>query len=77
MKCCIITLFVRTLLGLLHTLPAIYFLFLGTVRSLYNAIFGVHMNGPYISGLYYKGTILQRNYRKMTILWSFSYVIPM
>ena len=26
-----------------------------------------------ISELCYKGTILQRNYRKMTILWSFSY----
>ena len=26
-----------------------------------------------ISELCYKGTILQRNYRKMTIKWSFSY----
>ena len=26
-----------------------------------------------LSELCYKGTILQRNYRKMTILWSFSY----
>ena len=26
-----------------------------------------------ISELCYKATILQRNYRKMTILWSFSY----
>ena len=26
-----------------------------------------------ISELCYKGTILQRNYRKMTIPWSFSY----
>ena len=26
-----------------------------------------------ISGPCYKGTILQRNYRKMTIKWSFSY----
>ena len=26
-----------------------------------------------ISELCYKGTILQKNYRKMTILWSFSY----
>ena len=27
---------------------------------------------PFISELCYKGTILQRNYRKMTIKWSFS-----
>ena len=26
-----------------------------------------------ISELYYKGTVLQRNSRKMTIAWSFSY----
>ena len=26
-----------------------------------------------ISGQYYKGTILQRNYRKMIILWQFSF----
>ena len=39
-----------------------------TIQSLYNAIFGVHRNG-----LCYKGTILQRNCRKMTIKWSFSY----
>ena len=26
-----------------------------------------------INEMYYKDTILQRNYRKMTILWSFSY----
>ena len=26
-----------------------------------------------ISELFYKGTILQKNYRKMTIKWSFSY----
>ena len=39
-----------------------------TLQSLYNAVFWVHKNG-----LYYKGSILQRNYRKMTILWSFPY----
>ena len=58
-----------------------------TVQPLYNAMFGVHRKGPHvISELCYKGTILQRNYRKMTIktilqrnyqkmtiLWSFSY----
>ena len=26
-----------------------------------------------LSQVFYKGTILQKNYRKMTILWSFSY----
>ena len=29
--------------------------------------------GQVINEVRYKGTILQRNYRKMTILWSFSY----
>ena len=28
---------------------------------------------PVISELCHRGTILQRNYRKITILWSFSY----
>ena len=37
-------------------------------------MFGVHRNQPfYKSQLSCKGTILQRNYRKATILWSFSY----
>ena len=45
----------------------------GTVHSLYNAIFdsiGLH---HVISELCYKGTILQRKYRKMTFLWTFFY----
>ena len=39
-------------------------------------MFGVHGSigmDSVMSESYYKGTILQRNYRKMTILWSFSY----
>ena len=46
-----------------------------TVLSLYNAIFGIHKNViSVISEPCYKGSILQRNYRKMTsISWSFSY----
>ena len=44
-----------------------------TVQSLYNTIFGVHRMDHVISEPCYDGTILQRNYRKMTILWSFSY----
>ena len=42
-----------------------------TVKSLY--MFGVDRNGPCYKQTCYKGTVLQRNYRKMTILWSFSY----
>ena len=44
-----------------------------TVQSLYNAIVGVHKMDRVISEPSYKGRILQRNYRKMTIKWSFSY----
>ena len=40
-----------------------------TVQFLYNAI---GMDNV-VNELYYKGTISQRNYRKMTISWSFSY----
>ena len=50
-------------------------LLLYTVQSLYNAIFGFIRMNCIISELCYKGTILkflQRNYRKMTIKWSFS-----
>ena len=37
-------------------------------------IFGAHTNRQYIkSEACYKRTISQRNYRKMTISWSFSY----
>ena len=44
------------------------------MQILYNAIFGVHRNmDSVISKLCYKETILHRNYRKMTIKWSFSY----
>ena len=35
-----------------------------TVQSLYNVLFGVNRNGSC-----FKWTILQRNYRKMTISW--------
>ena len=45
----------------------------GTVQSLYNTIFGSIGLHHVISELCYKGTILQRKYRKMTILWSFFY----
>ena len=38
------------------------------VHSLYNAMFWVHGNGSC-----YEGTLIQRNYRQMTILWSFSF----
>ena len=43
-----------------------------TVQSLYKAMLGYHWNGL-ISKSCYRGTILQKNYRKMTISWSFSY----
>ena len=45
-----------------------------TVQSLYNTLFGVHRNGLCykINGVI-KGQSLQIIYRKMTILWSFSY----
>ena len=39
---------------------------------IYNSMFGILLNGQAVSELCYKGTILQRNYRKITILWSFS-----
>ena len=42
-----------------------------TVDSLYNALFEVYRNDLVISELCYNGTILHRNYRKMTV--SFSY----
>ena len=51
-----------------------------TVQSIYNSLFAVHRNGlrsigmdRVISESCYKETILQRNYRKMTISWSFSF----
>ena len=44
-----------------------------TVQSLYNTMFGVHWNGPCYKWASYEGKILQRNYRKMSILWTFSY----
>ena len=44
-----------------------------TVQSLYNAVFGVHMNGPFLSESCYKGTILPRIYGKMIIQWPFSH----
>ena len=44
-----------------------------TLQSFYSNILGsIGMEGI-ISEWCYKGTILQRNYRKMTISWSFSY----
>ena len=43
------------------------------VHSLYIAIVRTIGMGCFISELCYKGTILHRNYRKITILWSFSY----
>ena len=39
---------------------------IATVRSLDNAMFGPMEMDYVISELFYKGTILQRNYRKMT-----------
>ena len=39
----------------------------------YNSMIGAHRNSCVISKFCYKGTILQRNYRKMTISWPFSY----
>ena len=36
------------------------------VQSLYNALLGVQRNGPH-----YKGTLLQKNYRKTTMNHSF------
>ena len=43
----------------------------GTVQSLYNnTVLGVHSNRICLK---FKETILQKNYRKMTILWSFAY----
>ena len=38
-----------------------------TVQSLHNAMFRVHRNDRVISEPWYKGTVLQRNYRKMTM----------
>ena len=45
----------------------------GRVQFLYNAINRFIEMDSVISALCYKGTILQRNYMKMTISWSFSY----
>ena len=42
------------------------------VQSLFNAMFGVHRN-RLNSVITINGTILQRNHRKMTMKWSFSY----
>ena len=47
--------------------------FLSTVQALYNVTMGSIEMDLDISGMCYKGTILQRNYKKMTIPWSFSY----
>ena len=45
-----------------------------TMQSFYNNMFRVHRNGPrYKKNLGKTLTILQRNYRKTPILWSFSY----
>ena len=45
-----------------------------TVQSLYSAMFGISVILDYAAIEFcYKGTNLQRNYRKMTIIWSFSY----
>ena len=43
------------------------------VHSLCNPLLEVHRKDCVISALWCKVIILQRNYRKMTILWSFSY----
>ena len=40
------------------------------IQSLYNTTFGVHRNGLSES---YEGVVLQRSYRKITILWPFSH----
>ena len=48
------------------------------MQSLYNAMFEVYLNEPcfilncVVKGQFYKG-IIQRNYKKMTTSWSFSY----
>ena len=47
-----------------------------TVQYLYRAMFGVHRNILCISELCYKGTILQRDYRKMAINGHFP-IIPL
>ena len=38
------------------------------LKPFFSTVFGVHRSKPC-----YKETLLQRNYRPMTILWSFSY----
>ena len=43
---------------------------ISTVHSFYNAIFGCIGMIPVISESCYKGTILQKSYRKKTISWS-------
>ena len=43
------------------------------MQSLHNAVFGSIRMDHVKSESFYKGGILQRTYRKMTILWSFSY----
>ena len=45
------------------------------MQSLYNPLFRLHRNGLCykLSELCYKGTIIRRYNRKMTILWPFSY----
>ena len=43
------------------------------VQSLYNTMFGSIGTDCVINESCYKVTIIQRNYRKMTIVWSFSY----
>ena len=42
------------------------------LQSLFNAVLRVHRNEHAISEFCYKGTILQRNYKKMTTKLSFS-----
>ena len=47
-----------------------------TVQSLYNTVFGVQSNELHIVSEVeqcFKGTIFQKKYRKMSIVWLFSY----
>ena len=43
------------------------------VQPLYNAMFGSIGMGHVVLEMCYKGSILQKNFREMTITWSFSY----
>ena len=46
---------------------------IATVQSLYNTMFEVHRNAPCYKWILLYRDNLERNYMKMTILWSFSY----